>query len=398
VTALRIGIDLRVLDAPTPGQQRYLWRLGHSLAARGHEVVFTTARHSPAQIAAATASAVRIESLAGLSTREVAQRIAGLKLDILLANPERSRHFRRVRPNLLRSAYGTQQYSQKLRSFRHPLSQLLRRIWRSNPWLGLQRAWERRFYEDTAPAPWVIAQSNYMRRQITDSYRVPEDRVQVIYNAVDLEAFNPHRRQTLRSDELRQQLGISPQAFAFLVVAHNYRLKGLWQVLEHIAALRRAGIPAHLLVAGRGTGNAQRRQADRQIQRLGLQAHVTRVGGVSDPVQLYAAADALVHLTWHDSFGFVVLEAMACGLPVITTPWAGASELVEPGVSGFIVDPARPSDVRDALLQMTREATADRFGAAAAARALEHGEPENFVQVETLMRTAAEDTSVAVRL
>lgn len=397
MTSLRIGIDLRVLDAPTPGQQRYLWRLGHSLADRGHEVVFTTARHTPAQIAAAAAPLVRIESLRGLSTREVAQRIAQLDLDVLLANPERSRHFRRVRPNLLRSAYGTQQYSQKLRSFRHPLNQLLRRIWRSNPWLGLQRAWERRFYEDAAPTPWVIAQSNYMRQQITDSYRVLEDRVRVIHNAVDLEAFNPHRRQSLRSDELRQQLGIPPRAFTFLVVAHNYRLKGLWQVLEQMAALRQAGVSAHLLVAGRGTGNGQRRQADRQIKRLGLEANVTRVGGVSDPVQLYAAADALVHLTWHDSFGFVVLEAMACGVPVITTPWAGASELVEPGVSGFIVDPADAREVRDALLQMSRDTTAERFGAAAAARALHHGEPDNFAQVEALMRTAAGVTPVAVR-
>ena len=398
MTALRIGIDLRVLDAPTPGQQRYLWRLGHSLAARGHQVVFTTARHTPAQIAAASASAVPIESLAGLSTREVAQRIARLDLDVLLANPERSRHFRRVRPNLLRSAYGTQQYSQKLRSFRHPLSQWLRRVWRSNPWLELQRAWERRFYEDAAPAPWVIAQSNYMRQQIIDSYRMPSDQVQVVYNAVDLEAFNPDRRRALRSDGVRQKLGIAPGAFTFVVVAHNYRLKGLWQVLEHVAALRQAGVPAHLLVAGRGTGNRQRRQAERQIKRLGLEANVTRVGGVSDPVQLYAAADALVHLTWHDSFGFVILEAMACGLPVITTPWAGASELVEPGVSGLVVDPAEAHEVRNALLQMGRDTTAERFGTAAAARALQHGEPDNFAQVEALMRTAAAATPVTVRI
>lgn len=381
---LRIGIDIRTLAPRTPGQQRYLHRLGAWLAARGHEVILTTARHSPQQIAdMAPPRGVRFEALPEGDPREVARHIEALELDVLLVNPERARHLRRVRPNLLRSAYGTEQYRQKLRSFRAPLGRALRRIWRRNPWLRRQQRWERAFYEDRDPAPLVIAQSEYMRGQILESYAIPGDRVRVIPNAVDLSAFTPGQR------DLRTRLGIADSTTCLLFVGHNYRLKGLWQVLEHVANVRGRGHDLHLLVAGRGTGRRQRAEADRRIAQLGLSPHVTRLGPVDGPAELYAAADALIHLTWHDSFGFVVLEAMASGLPVITTPWAGAHELVQPGRSGFVVDPADGAAVDAAIEALCDPARARAFGRCGFEIAQDHDEPRNFERVEALMLEAS---------
>lgn len=393
---LSIGLDIRTLAPRTPGQQRYLHRLGAWLAERGHEVVLTTARHTAEQVVdVPTPPGVRFEVLPGRDPRAVARRLEALGLDVLLANPERARHLRRVRPNLLRSAYGTEQYRQKLRSFRAPVGRALRQLWRRNPWLRRQQRWERAFYEDRDPAPLVIAQSEYMRGQILESYAISGDRVRVVVNAVDPGEFSPDLRAERRGRAsggeagLRGRLGLADDTTCLLFVGHNYRLKGLWQVLEHVANVRSRGHDVHLLVAGRGTGRRQRAEAERRIARLGLVAHVSRLGPVEHPAELYDAADVLIHLTWHDSFGFVVLEAMACGLAVITTPWAGAHELVQPGRTGFVVDPADGPAVDEAIEQLCDPTQAHAFGLASATIAREHAEPRNFERVEALMLEAS---------
>lgn len=412
---MRIGIDLRTLDAPTPGQQRYLWRLGHWLQGRGHEVVFTTVRPvagaqaeaapwvgdgSEAQAVARVGAggrsgraphdeAPQVVSLGGLTPGGLAQRVRALELDVLLLNPERSRHYRAVRPNLLRSAYGTEQYRQKLRSFRGHEERALRELWRRNPWLQRQQRWERNFYEDRSTGPLVVAQSAYMRREILDSYGIDPSQVEVVHNAVDLQCFNAEARTARRAAGVRETLAVPADSFCLLFIGHNYRLKGLWQVLQQVANARAAGAPIHLLVAGRGTGSGQRRHAERLMRQLGLEAHVTRVGSVTNPLDLYAAADGLMHLSWHDSFGFVVLEAMACGVPVITTPWAGASELIESGRTGFVADPGDKAAVAQALAELVAPGLAAPMGQRAAAAVRRCDEPNNFARIEALMQRAA---------
>ena len=88
----------------------------------------------------------------------------------------------------------------------------------------------------------------------------------------------------------------------------------------------------------------------------------------------YAAADALVLPTPYDAFGMVITEAMACGLPVITTPLAGAAELMTPGVEGLLVD--SPADVKALATAMraltTSQELRERMGTAAAALMTQH--------------------------
>lgn len=386
--AVRIGIDVRVADPSEPGQQRYLWRLGEWLAETGHETHFLTVKRQPESVP--VPEGATLHRFDRLTRRRLREAVGALRLDALLINPERSRRYRGVRANVLRSAYGTEHYRQKLRSFRHPVERSLRGVWRRTPWVLAEARWERAFYERTEPPPRVIAQSRYMRRQILESYRIPEHHVHVVHNAVDTREFSPQARAGLRA-EMRERWSIPADAFCLLFLGHNFRLKGLWQLLEILEKADTRSRPTHLLVAGRGTGSGQRRKARRLVRAHGLEGRVTLAGPVRPSLHAIAAADALIHLSWHDSFGFAPLEAMACGLPVITTPYAGASELVEDGVSGLVVDPADDEDVARAIRSLRDWDVRDRIGRAAARVGAEHDEPSNFLRVLGVIEHAARD-------
>jgi UDP-glucose:(heptosyl)LPS alpha-1,3-glucosyltransferase len=385
---MRVGIDVRVADPQDSGQQRYLWRLGAWLGRRGHPVDFLALRRQPDDVV--TPAGATLHRLHGRSRPQLLAYVSDLALDVLLINPERSRRYRGLPANLLRSGYGTEHYVQKLRSFRSPVERALRQALRYNPLDAAERRWERDFYEGTEPQPCVIAQSAYMRSEIMESYRVPADLIHVVPNGVDTEEFNPRVRRTLRS-EMRARWGIPDDAVCLLVLAHNFRLKGLWDIFAALA--RRDGCEGiHLLVAGRGTGRAQRAEARRRVRRLGIESRVTLAGPVRPAIHAHAAADALVHLSWHDSFGFVILEAMACGLPVVTTPYVGASELMEDGVSGIIVDPGDRSAIGDAMIRLLDPNLRSTMGSQAALAGAAHDEVTNFARVEGVMNITAERT------
>ncbi len=378
---------MRVLDPPGPGQQRYLWRLGSWLAARGHAVEFLTVLRQRAPVQAPPGTSVH--QLAGLGAGPLRRAVERMELDALLLNPERSRSYRGIAANVLRSAYGTEQYLQKLRSFRNPVELAARRALRATPWTLAERYWERQFYERGDPPPEVLAQSGYMREQILASYRIPAEQVHVVHNSVDVEEFTPTQRVALR-DEMRQRWGVPPDALCLLFLGHNFRLKGLWQLLRVLPRVGRMARPVHLLVAGKGTNDGQRRKAQQLVRSLGLDGQVSFAGDVRPSLHALAAADALMHLSWHDSFGFVSLEAMATGLPVVTTRYVGAAELIVPGESGLVVDPARDDAVVDAIRQLGDDAWRARVGAAAAIEGARHSEPRNFEAVHAVIRRAAE--------
>ncbi|WKW12698.1 glycosyltransferase family 4 protein [Pseudogemmatithrix spongiicola] len=382
---MRIGIDMRVVPPQGPGQQRYLWRLGSWLAQRGHDVHYMTVL--PQKAAPEAPAGTHVHDWHRHTASAVRGAVQDLALDALLLNPERSRPFRGIRANVLRAAYGTEQYLQKLRSFRNPLEYGMRKAIRALPWTLADMHWERQFYEGHRPFPDVIAQSGYMRDQILGSYRIPPEHVHVVHNAVDTEEYTPARRLALR-DEMRARWQIPPEALCLLFLGHNFRLKGLWQMLQVLPRLGPLGRPVHLLVAGKGTGEPQRRKARRLVRSLGLERQVTFAGDVRPSLHAHAAADALLHLSWHDSFGFVSLEAMASGLPVVTTPYVGAAELIVNGESGLVVDPARDEAIIGAIRQLADDAFRARVGAAAAVEGARHDEPRNFAEVHAVIRTA----------
>jgi UDP-glucose:(heptosyl)LPS alpha-1,3-glucosyltransferase len=192
-------------------------------------------------------------------------------------------------------------------------------------------ALERRQYH-CQPRPLVVAISDMVHRQFQEVYQLPAADLRLVRLATDANRFEACDRPRRRL-ERRQEWGLEPADVVALFCGLNYRLKGLDPLL-HALRLLPAAAPLRLLVAG-GPDFAD---YQRLAARLGVAERVRFLGYCADMRNCYFASDFLVHPTFYDPCSHVVLEAMACGLPVVTTRYNGASELLHPPREGFVLD------------------------------------------------------------
>lgn len=187
-----------------------------------------------------------------------------------------------------------------------------------------------------ANPPFVAAVSEYVRRQaLRDFPAAPAERIRVVFNGVNAAPLDESAGAAARSAR-RAELALDEATPLLLFVAHNFKLKGLGALLHALASLRDA---TRLVVVGRDRPRAWRSLA----RRLGVASRVHLAGAAGDVYSWYAAADLLVHPTWYDPCSRVVLEALCCGLPVVTTACNGAAEAMRPGVHGVVIDTPRDS-------------------------------------------------------
>lgn len=186
---------------------------------------------------------------------------------------------------------------------------------------------ERRIYTNQRAS--LAAVSARTASLLKDYFR--RDDIRVIPNGVDVVHFCPEKRLALREEE-RFRLNFQKNDFVFLLIGNDWRNKGLSTVLTAMAA--GLEFPLYLLVAGQDATGPSFYQAART---LGVSDRCRWETTSVDSIHLYAAADAYVSPTREDSFGLPVLEAMACGLPVITSVFAGASQIITDGADGFVV-------------------------------------------------------------
>jgi len=181
-----------------------------------------------------------------------------------------------------------------------------------------------------------IALSEMVARSFYFLHGLKPEQVYLIYNGVDTEVFSPRHRAVWRS-MIRRQLGVSDKEVLLLLIAHNLRLKGLPATLRALTVLRQEKYPVKLLVVG----GSRLSSLERLGRSLGIGDQVIFAGLVNDPVPYYSSADIYVHPTFYDPCSLVVLEAMASGLPVVTSRFNGAAELMNPGIEGHVLqDPA----------------------------------------------------------
>lgn len=172
----------------------------------------------------------------------------------------------------------------------------------------------------------IQCNARWVADELRARYGVAPERLVTIYNGVDGERFHPRMRAQHRV-RIRQALGVEGPLALF--VGSGFERKGLDLAIRGLAE---SSVETDLAVVGAGDASPFRRLA----AQLGVAERVHFTGPRSDVEALHAAADLFVLPTRYDAFSNACLEAMASGLPVATTPANGASELLEPGVNGFV--------------------------------------------------------------
>ncbi len=205
---------------------------------------------------------------------------------------------------------------------------------------------QRRLYADGGVRH-VIAISEMVKADILTYYAYPRERISVVFNSVDLDRFHPRMRRIYRMEK-RTGLGVGENAILLLFAGNNFRLKGLVTLLNALALLTRQfpSLDFRLLVAGRGRPQRYRGM----MNKLGLSNRVTFTGPLSSMEQYYAAADIYVHPTFYDSCSLTVLEALAAGLPAVTTRFNGAAQVITSQEGGKVInDPADAHELAAAI-------------------------------------------------
>lgn len=212
------------------------------------------------------------------------------------------------------------------------------RFWREKRYREREKI-ERRQHAD--PKATTLAVSHMVKRHLRQYHGLPEDRVRVIHNGVDTQKFSPEACAARRHGT-RDHLGFMDVETVFLMVAHNLLLKNADTAIRAFAQLARSGQPVRLAIVG-----GKRPEPFAKLARkLGVADKVHFYPTVDDVIAFYSAADAFLLPTWYDPCSLVVLEAMACGLPGITTLNNGASEMIDTGTNGFVLaEPANAAQL-----------------------------------------------------
>jgi UDP-glucose:(heptosyl)LPS alpha-1,3-glucosyltransferase len=208
--------------------------------------------------------------------------------------------------------------------------------------------------------PIVICLSNYVMRNLQRHYTLPPQQLANLFNAVDLARFD-RQRSPEAGEELRARLGIAPENIVALMIANDFERKGLREAIEAVGKV--ADPRLRLIVVGK-----QNPRLYRRIAETSAPGQIIFAGQARDPYPYYRAADFFLLPTRHDPCSLVVLEALAMGLPVISTVLNGACEIMTDGREGFILcDPTDIVTVAECVRKILDAKRRDEMSAAALA-------------------------------
>ena len=201
----------------------------------------------------------------------------------------------------------------------------------------------------------VICNSVMVREEMRHYYNVPESKLVVIENGVDLTDFHP----SLVSERERQRilLGIEQESPVFLFVGNGFERKGVPTLLTALAhnLSRKYALNARLVIVGE---DRHRRDYQRQAKKLGVEKQVIFTGPQHDVRPFYGMADVFVLPTRYDPMPNAALEAMACGLPIITSTTCGMASRVVSGKNGFVCDALDTQQLADHMATLSEPGTA----------------------------------------
>ncbi len=201
----------------------------------------------------------------------------------------------------------------------------------------------------------IIAISEMVKRDIQKHYGTPDERIAVVYNGVPLERFHPRNRDTVR-DPVRKQLQVPEDAVVMLFVGSGFERKGLKFLLQATRYFK--PLPWRLVLIGKGDWKGSLVYAPREAQKK-----ILCLDPRDDLENYYAAADVFVLPSIYEPFGNANLEALASGLPVVTSRASGAAEIITPGENGMVIeDPSDPKEIAAHLNILMNPSLRERMG------------------------------------
>jgi UDP-glucose:(heptosyl)LPS alpha-1,3-glucosyltransferase len=268
-------------------------------------------------------------------------------------------------------------------------SAFLRFVTRLTLLLSLKQ-WTRHWIESAPfrmmPCPRIIAISQMIKDDMVRSYGVDEARIELVYNGVDTTRFYPSLREPLRGP-FRQALGLGSEEVVFLFAAYELRKKGIVVLVEAARILKDlVGEGFRVIVVG-GQPYAG---VSRRLAGLGLKETVLFPGRLRNMEECYANSDVLVLPTFYDACSLVVFEAMACGLPCITTRTNGAAGIIADGRDGYLLDhPPQAQDLANRMALLLARDRREVMGRAAATKALQYTIQRNHREILRILNDAA---------
>ena len=375
---MRIALNYRRVDPSKGGAETYVADLARRLIARGHEV----ALYAESWYDEAIDPAVRRVYVPAPGRTRGSRTWGFADASEAMLRADADRHDCSVgfintwHHDILIPQGGVHEASLEANSKRFPTGprrSLYKLGKRANPkWWGLYRAIEARQYDPRRRARYV-AVSEMVRKDLERFHGVDPSRIEVVPNAIDAGRLAvPDPTDARRA--FRREHGLDESEIVGLFTGHNVRLKGLPNLLRALAIRRKldpGARPISLVACGGGASGQIRELAEA----LGLGDTVRPLGFLPDVRAAYHAADFFALPTYYDPCSLVVFEALACGLPVITTRQNGAGELMTPGLEGFVV--ASPDDLDGLIAALDRMADDDsRRTMSVAAEAL--GQSQSF--------------------
>jgi UDP-glucose:(heptosyl)LPS alpha-1,3-glucosyltransferase len=308
--------------SPTGGAEAYLKRLARGVIEAGHDVQLVATTDWPdGEWPFGSIAHLRSKSPVEFAS-ELERMRAQFRFDVLFS-------FERVWScDVYRAGDGVHRaWLERRRKFELPLKRFVRSL--SSKHRDLLRLEQSLFSGGNTKR--VIASSQMIKDEIINLFDYPADKIDIVPNGVPLEKFrfDPELRE-----KSRDELNLKPDQIALLFAGSGWERKGLLFAIEAAALCKDRKV--QLLVAGRGN---ERLYKTRRL-RFWREEPVQFLGEIAEMLRVYAATDIFILPTIYDPFSNACLEALACGLPVITTRSNGFSEIIENSVQGSIVDHA----------------------------------------------------------
>lgn len=201
-----------------------------------------------------------------------------------------------------------------------------------------------------------IALAGCVKKTMVEGYGIPDEKVTVCYSGVNLGEFQPKNKKLYR-DEVRSKFGVNEDEKLILFVGNPFSRKGLDYLIQALTYIKNEKFK--LLVSGKDDPQPYIQLS----KKLDLEKNIVyNIGLTSEIRKFFAASDMFVFPTLYEPFGLVILEAMASGLPVMTSEIAGAAELIDNYKDGIILkNPENPQEIGAGLRYLFDNAKKAKF-------------------------------------